>query len=274
MDKNETGQVVRTFNDPLLTAAPKISFTFARPPIWNEACQKLQSSDLLIKPQADGCSAGVVRLQSAEELKIYLAALAAHEPVLIPGTIKHVHQAVELPEKVDELILEPFIVTDDIHVEDRELVYKQQTGWVELTAGVLEQNGQYHALTPSITVAQGAVLSLEEKFQGGTGVNLTPPPANIVTPKQIELIREKVALAAKALGIEGYARIDLFFNVKNNQTMIIEANTLPALTASTVIFHQALAEQPPMIPRTFLEKVVALGLDRKSLQGNTKTGTR
>jgi D-alanine--D-alanine ligase len=262
MDKNETGKVIARFNDPLLIAAPKISFALNAPPKWDEACQKLQSADLLIKPQADGCSAGVARLQSAEELKIYLKALTTHEPVLMPGTIKYLQQPIELPEKIDALILEPFIMTDPIHVEDRALVYKQKIGWVELTVGVLEHQGAYHALSPSITVAQGAVLSLEEKFQGGTGVNLTPPPDNIVSKKQITLIREKVALAAKALGIEGYARIDIFFNTKSDQTMIIEANTLPGLTASTVIFHQALAEQPPLTPRAFLEKLVALGLER------------
>jgi len=327
MDKNATGASIRALNDPLLTAAAKISFALPQdcadsestapgvtPPLltspargeghlrpdretnvqngrsnplplagrvrvggpqqgtepdfannlWQQACDKLQSRDLLIKPQADGCSAGVVRLQSAEELKIYLAALKAHEPVLMPGTLKHLQQAIELPEKADELILEPFIVTDNIHIEDRELVYRKKTGWIELTVGVLEQNGAYHALSPSITVAQGAVLSLEEKFQGGTGVNLTPPPDSIVKPKQIALIREKIALAAKTLGIEGYARIDIFFNVDSDQTIIIEANTLPGLTASTVIFHQALAEQPPLYPRAFLERLVEFGLMRNS----------
>ncbi len=326
MDKNATGDVICRFNDPLLTAAPKISFTLSNiapggaPPhltsptrgeehprasgesrsqhdrsdslplvgrvreggaqssamsefahdLWQRSCEKFQSQDLLIKPQADGCSAGVVRLQSAEELNIYLAALAAHEPVLMPGTIKHLHQPIEMPEKIDELLLEPFIVTDGIRLNDRELAYRRDTGWVELTVGVLENKGAYHALTPSITVAQGAVLSLEEKFQGGTGVNLTPPPDSIVNAQQITLIREKIALTAQALGIEGYARIDIFFNVKSNQTLIIEANTLPALTASTVIFHQALAEKPPLTPREFLEKLVELGTTRvqKSTAGH------
>ena len=37
---------------------------------------------------------------------------------------------------------------------------------------------------------------------------------------------------------------------------MIEANTVPGLTPSTVIFHQALHEQPPLFPRDFLEKIV------------------
>ena len=123
-------------------------------------------------------------------------------------------------------------------------------------------------------MAQNAVLSLEEKVQGGTGVNLTPPPDSIFSAKQIALIKEKIEKTAKALGIEGYSRIDIFFNVRTDQTMVIEANSLPGLTASTVIFHQALAENPPMIPRTFLAKLVGLGLDRHKRRDNTQTASK
>lgn len=267
MDKDKTGDAVRAVGDPLLLSAPKIAFDLESKPVaaklWREAKQKFQTEDILIKPQADGCSAGVARLSSERELDLYLRALAEGQPVLPPETLAHQPQAIELPVHADQLIIEPFIVTDDIHVVDLELIYRQTTGWIELTVGVLEDGGRYHALSPSITVAQNAVLSLEEKFQGGTGVNLTPPPDTIFTQKQIALIKEKIEKTAKALGIEGYARIDIFFNLRTDQTMIIEANSLPGLTASTVIFHQALAENPPMIPRVFLAKLVSLGLARR-----------
>ena len=273
MDKDRTGDAVRALGDATLISAPKISFKLEdradAKNLWQNALQKLQCADILIKPQADGCSAGVARLQSADELAAYLAALSEQQPVLPAGTLAHQSGAIELPVHADQLILEPFIVTDAIHVENLELDYRQKTGWIELTVGVTEQNGVYHALSPSITVAAGAVLSLEEKFQGGTGVNLTPPPSSIVNAEQIALIKQKIEQAAGALGIEGYARIDIFFNVRSNQTMIIEANSLPGLTASTVIFHQALAEQPPMPPSAFLSKLVVFGTGRLARAGLT-----
>lgn len=271
MDKNQTGEAIRALNDPLLLAAPKIAFTLdgssSAASLWQEAQQKFQTGDILIKPQADGCSAGVARLASAAELDIYMKALLQRQPVLPPATLKHQPQAIEMPVHIDRLILEPFIVTDVVMVEDLELIHNQTTGWVELTVGVLENDSAYHALSPSITVAQHAVLSLEEKFQGGTGVNLTPPPASIFKTEQIAMIREKIEKTAKALGIEGYARIDIFFNLRTNQTLVIEANSLPGLTASTVIFHQALAENPPMIPRAFLAKLVELGWQKRYSAG-------
>lgn len=270
MDKNETGHVIRSLNDASLLAAPKIAFalplTINADDLWDQALQKLQSPDIIVKPQADGCSAGVARIQSSHELQQYLKALTEKQAVLPPGTLHHQPQAIELPVHADAFILEPFIITDMIRVKDLKLTHQQTTGWVELTVGVLEGRGIYHALTPSITIAQGAVLSLEEKFQGGTGINLTPPPENIINTQQIRLIKNKIEQAAKVLGIEGYARIDIFFNIQSNQTLIIEANSLPGLTASTVIFHQALAENPPMSPHLFLSKLVELGTERLHLK--------
>ena len=42
----------------------------------------------------------------------------------------------------------------------------ERSGWIEVTVGVLEREGVLKALSPSITVAEGVVLSVEEKFQG------------------------------------------------------------------------------------------------------------
>jgi len=56
-------------------------------------------------------------------------------------------------------------------------------------------------------------------------------------------------LVARKLKIRGYSRIDAFMNTQTGELMIIEANTTPALTPSTVIFHQALTEKPQIYPK-------------------------
>jgi D-alanine--D-alanine ligase len=275
MDKYMTGKVLDDLNDPLLTSAPKILIPAKQnqqvEPIWNYSARKLKTAEILVKPQADGCSEGVARLKSANDLRFYLQAIDQGETILKAETLENQPLMLELPEQVDNLILEPFIITDEIYVNGLKLVHNPRTGWIELTVGVLEEQGNYHSLSPSITVVQGNVLSLEEKFQGGTGVNLTPPPEEIVTPEQITLIKKKIEKTAKALGIEGYARIDIFFNIITNQTIVIEANSLPGLTPSTVIFHQALAEVPSMIPMVFLSKLVELGIKRRNLKDGILT---
>ncbi|MDD3182498.1 MAG: hypothetical protein PHD48_06835 [Alphaproteobacteria bacterium] len=278
-DKNKTAEIVTALADPDLIAAPKLCFALKNSKddiqwldaLWKEATTKLQSSDLLIKPQNDGCSTGVVRLYCAEDLGKFLKALRAGERLLLPGTLNNQVDTIELSANPDQLMLEPFIVTDEIRFADKKLVHLVRTNWIELTVGVIEENGQYHALTPSITVAEGNVLSLEEKFQGGTGINLTPPPSSIMTEAQIKHVREKTEKASKALGIEGYSRLDLFFNTATNQTLLIEANTLPGLTAATVIFHQAFAEKPPLCPQAFLALLVQEGLSRHTQRQRIKT---
>jgi len=61
---------------------------------------------------------------------------------------------------------------------------------------------------------------------------------------------------AKKLGIQVYARIDAFMHRKTGELIIIEANSTPGLTPSTVIYHQALEEKPPMYPTSLLENII------------------
>jgi D-alanine-D-alanine ligase-like ATP-grasp enzyme len=142
---------------------------------------------------------------------------------------------------------------------------RKNQGWIELTIGVLEQGGIYHALSPSLTVAEGHILSLEEKFQGGTGINITPPPQDITPQSGIRAMKKAAEQAAQTLGIQNYARLDIFYNTSTTQTILIEANSLPALTPSTVIYHQALAEDPPLTPTAFLETLINLRMGTADL---------
>ena len=138
--------------------------------------------------------------------------------------------------------------------------------WVEMTVGVCGfDGGGLRAMPPSVTVASGAsrVLTLEEKFQGGTGVNLTPPPASLAAPSVLASVEATVARAAEALGIEGFARIDAFVDVDSGEVIVIEANTVPGMTPSTVLFHQALADEPSLEPAEFLAKAVEHAAERR-----------
>jgi D-alanine-D-alanine ligase-like ATP-grasp enzyme len=107
------------------------------------------------------------------------------------------------------------------------------------------------------------VLSLEEKFQGGTGVNLTPVPPELIEARVLETIERRIASAANALGVEGFARIDAFADARTGDVVVIEANTVPGMTPSTVLFHQALAETPSVEPAAFLARAVEHAVRRR-----------
>ena len=242
--------------------------------LWREIAKACGATHVVVKPVGDGCSAGVVPLGCAEDLAQYLHLIDIGASRLQGGsfTLLTAGQIIELPaEKQTRLLFEKYIETDDIRVDDTSLDTssaasliwgrERDTGWVEVTVGVLGKKGSMMAMNPSITVASSGILSLEEKFMGGTGVNITPPPApplGRVRPEAVRMAKERMARAANALGMAGYGRVDAFMHRETGEIIVIEANSLPGLTPATVFYHQGLAEEPPLPPRDILEMIVDL----------------
>ncbi|KAL2635787.1 hypothetical protein R1flu_007266 [Riccia fluitans] len=250
--------------------------TFASKEMWDMILSELQSTGICVKPVGDGCSTGVARLSCPEDLEIYLKAVVERVPRLPPGSLSLAHSIIEMPDPPPKvLLLEAFVETDPVVVasassgstdvtSSSSLSWEGKSRWLEVTVGVIGMKGGMYALNPSITVKEsGAILCLEEKFQGGTGINLTPPPSALVSANAIEGCRKRIELVANALGLEGVARIDAFMHADTGEIIVIEANTVPGMTPSTVLIHQALIEQPPMYPRSLFRKVVDLALLRK-----------
>jgi D-alanine-D-alanine ligase-like ATP-grasp enzyme len=200
-----------------------------------------------------------VRIYSARDLAVYVEHLLKRSTRLPKESLTNQNEIIEMPVDLPSaLLVEQFIETDRVNVHRNKLTWTHVTGWVEVTVGVVGKKGRMRAMSPSITVASGNVLSVEEKFQGGTGINITPPPLKHVPSRVVEGAKRRIERVAKALGLGGYARIDAFLNIKTGEIYVIEANTLPGLTPSTVIYHQALAEKTPLNPREFLERILSL----------------
>ena len=117
-------------------------------------------------------------------------------------------------------------------------------------------------MNPTVTVRQGDVLTLDEKFQSGIGINFTPPPSEYVAPSLIPVIKTNILRLSRAIGLEGFARIDAFLNCNNGELKIIEINTLPGMSPATAIFHQSMSETPPIYPAEFLELAIDEGWRR------------
>ena len=107
---------------------------------------------------------------------------------------------------------------------------------MEVTCGVLG-NEDPRALTPSETIPTQDILSLEDKFLYGQGENKTPAR---VPEEMLRRIQDTAVRAYTVLGLRAYSRIDMF--VCDERILVLEPNTLPGMTPSTVLFHQAAAE--------------------------------
>ncbi|MEK9132521.1 MAG: hypothetical protein AAB606_02330 [Patescibacteria group bacterium] len=266
MDKFATGEAIKKLNEKGIYTAAKRVFLISHfenfsKKDWDECWRNIRwefcSKFIIAKPVDDGCSAGICKIVSAQDFRKYIAFAIRGEPEIPKNTLKDQHGVIEMPtHKMKNVLLEQYIETDKVRVVKNGLKWDVRTNWIEITSGVIGKKHKLHAFNPSLTVAVGSVLSLEEKFQGGTGINITPPPTPHVKSLAVSAAKRHIEAAANHLGIEGYARIDAFMHTKTGEIYIIEANTLPALTPSTVIFHQALAEKRAMYPREFIEKII------------------
>lgn len=178
---------------------------------------------LIVKPADDGCSVFVEKVTNQETL------IGAINKILITK---------------DHALIEEFI-----------------TG-MELTIGVIgNQNPQ--ALPPSKTVVTRDILSMAEKFLPGAGENQTPAPLPITA---LELAQKTVTDAYQAVGCAGYARIDCFYQDAQTsptgepRVVIIEFNTLPALTPATCLFHQA--AELGIRPMDFIDLMIQFGFEK------------
>lgn len=133
---------------------------------------------------------------------------------------------------------------------------------MELTCGVYG-NAVPTVLPASWSVSKGSVLSIEEKFLPGEGENQTPAPLSLAAEK---LVQQVLGSVYSLLGCAGYVRIDCFYQTaeqsptKQERVVILEINTLPALTPATCLFHQA--AEVNIKPMDFIDMIVQMGFEQ------------
>jgi D-alanine-D-alanine ligase len=124
---------------------------------------------------------------------------------------------------------------------------------MEITCAVIG-NREPIALPPTETLRHGDFLTVEEKFLPGGGENITPAR---LPREMIRKVQEVMVRAYKTLGLKVYSRMDGF--VVDGEVIVTEPNTLPGMTPSTCIFHEA--AEAGMSPIEFVDKVIELSLE-------------
>lgn len=192
----------------------------------------------------------------------YLTKLLEQHSLTLPLIVKPhddgcsvmVSKATTLPELID--ILDAYFSSNKTVAMLEEMILG-----VELTVGILG-NENPQALPPSLAVAKKGILTQEEKFLPGEGENQTPAP---LPSTVLALVQQTVRDAFVAIGCVGYSRIDCFYQsaevspTGNERVVLLEFNTVPALTPATCIFHQA--AEVGISPMEFIDAIVKLGLE-------------
>ncbi|WP_242920248.1 D-alanine--D-alanine ligase family protein [Pontibacter liquoris] len=218
----------------------------------------------IAKPADDGCSSAVKKIKNRAELEAFTTLIFREMEELDPACARTLSLGFkeEFPNKAGFLV--------------EELISKNGAKhFLEVTGGLLTRYApdgtvSYEVFEASEALAEGEVLSLEEKFLAGEGQNITP--ARYATdPVQRQKISDKVKedlrRVAQILNIEGYARIDAFVRVFENnevETIIIEVNSLPGMTPATCIFHQTAINGYK--PYEFINRILQFGIERNRMK--------
>ena len=134
---------------------------------------------------------------------------------------------------------------------------------MELTCGVLgfldEEGREIAQALPPILIkpASGGVFDYASKYAPGGAEELCPAPVSEALTQRLQ----EMALAAhRSLGLSGYSRSD-FIALEGQEPVLLEVNTLPGMTATSLIPREAAA-----IGLSFeglIQRVIDLGLARR-----------
>ncbi|WP_114779321.1 D-alanine--D-alanine ligase family protein [Botryobacter ruber] len=218
----------------------------------------------IAKPADDGCSSAVKKIKNRKELEAFATLMFREMEELDENCARTLSLGFkeEFPNKGGFLV--------------ETLISKEGAKhFLEITGGLLTNHApdgmvSYEVFEASEALAEGEVLSLEEKFLAGEGQNITPAryatdPAR--RQKISDKVKEDLKRVAQILQIEGYARIDAFVRIFDNdevETIIIEVNSLPGMTPATCIFHQTAINGYK--PYDFIDQILQYGIERTRQQ--------
>lgn len=133
--------------------------------------------------------------------------------------------------------------------------------FMEIKGGLLSHLGSDGTITYE-------VFEPSEVLATGEGQNITPARfANNRGDYEyiVRQVKADLEKAAKILNVQGYAQIDAFVRIdeqKKAETIIIEVNSLPAMTPVNSIFHQAALNDYQ--PHEFIGQILEFGFKKES----------
>lgn len=229
----------------------------------NKIAEVLQNTikyPFIAKPVDDGCSSAVKKIKNLAEFEAFCKLMfrSSEDLDMAAANTLHIKPKEEFPQKQVILVEELISKKDADH-------------FLEITGGMLTRyNNQaeleYEVFEASEALADGEILSLEEKFLAGQGQNITPAryaKNKIDRQKVSDQVKAELGRAAKVLGVTGYCRIDAFVRVFKDsraEIIFIEVNSLPGMTPATCIFHQAAINNYK--PYEFIDSILDFGKKR------------
>lgn len=139
--------------------------------------------------------------------------------------ISKVKEAVELRQAIDRAF-----------AEDDEVMVEGLLEGTEVTCGVLRIDGMVKALPVTEIISKNEFFDYESKYTPGGNEEITPAR---LAPEDYERCQRISEQIYETLNCRGVVRIDQM--VHNGQCFIIEVNTVPGMSAASILPQQAAA---------------------------------
>jgi len=154
---------------------------------------------------------------------------------------------------------ELIVMIDDFISCSPELLVEQMVTGPEFTCGVLEdKNGNLTALPPIEIRPKATFFDYTAKYTDGASEEIVPAPQ---PEALLERIREVSIKAHVLLGCSGISRTDMIYN--DDKLFVLETNTLPGLTATSLI-PKSFSAMGGTFPQ-FIDLIIEQALTKKPL---------
>ncbi len=172
-------------------------------------------------------------------------------PLVVKAPCQGSSVGVEIVKSKSELIS---AIENNINYDDEILIERFIKG-TELTVPVMQDGNRCIALPIVEIVSENTFYDFESKYTAGMSHHIIPARIPEAAAERIE----KYAISAyKAVGCKGVARIDFFID-ENNNPYVIEINTIPGMTKTSLVPDSAAAAGISF--GNLVEKIIAQSLD-------------
>jgi D-alanine-D-alanine ligase len=205
---------------------------------------------LIAKPVDDGCSAAVKVINNRTQLEAYTRLM--FRPKNRKGAearkVLQIDKKEEFPRK-EEILFERLVNGNGA------------AHFLEITGALLTHLGSDGTITYE-------VFEPSEVLKADGEQNITPArfADNRADYEYIaSQVKAELEKAARVLNVQGYAQIDAFVRIdeqKKAEIIIIEVNSLPAMTPATSIFHQAALNNYQ--PHEIIDQILEFGFKKES----------
>ncbi len=185
-------------------------------------------------------------------------AIKAIQKMALPIVIKPVRQGSSVGVSI---VKDASTITSAVDLAlryDQRVMVQEYILGREVSCGVLEKPGSRdsYALPPTELIPKkGDFFNYDSKYLVGGAEEITPPD---MPAAMISKIQETAIAAHNLLGCHGYSRTDMI--VRGEDVIVIETNTLPGMTRTSILPQQAVAAEISFAQ--LLDRIIQCGLKR------------